>query len=248
MTDLKPFMRDCVEVGLDEAGRGPGFGRLYTAAVIWPKHPPNVPELSLIRDSKTIKSERDMKRAYDFVRKTAVAWEVTYAEEDEVNRDGPLQADMNALHRGLNILIHGGKKIEHILMDGNYFRPYIEPLSDVKVPHTCVVKGDRRYQSIAAASILAKWSRDQYILDLCEEYPELDRRYSIGKNKGYMTQAHRDGIALHGITEFHRKKYKCCAGRPLNPVGTPRKRSAPVVRIRQRQTISVQLRSVGSQT
>lgn len=238
-TELRSFMRDCVEVGLDEAGRGPGFGRLYTAAVIWPKDPPNVPELALVRDSKTIKTERDMKRAYDFVRNTAIAWKVTYAEVDEVTRDGPLGADMNALHRALDGLVHEGTEFEHILMDGNHFRKYGD------IPHTCVIKGDSKYQSIAAASILAKRSRDQYILDLCQNYPDLDKRYSLSRNKGYMTQAHRDGIARHGITEFHRKEYRCCKGRPLNPVTTPQIRTRPIIRprSRSRQQITVTLRN-----
>jgi ribonuclease HII len=206
---LLAFMNECCEVGLDESGRGPGFGRLYAAAVIWPKELVHSPELSLIQDSKKIKSVHKMEQAYTFACKTAVEWAVAYATEEEVTQYGPLEADMIALHRALDKLI---LRPEHILMDGNYFKPY------GNISYTTVIKGDDKYQSIAAASIIAKWTRDQYIRDICIEYPLLDTRYGLSTNKGYLTQQHRDGIVKYGISEFHRKKYKGCAGHPVIPV------------------------------
>jgi ribonuclease HII len=186
-----------IEVGLDETGRGPAFGRVYAAAVIWP------PDLisDLIRDSKTIKSERAMKIAYDFIMQNALAVSVAYATEQEIDTWNILQADMMAMHRaleGLSIPFH------EIIVDGNYFKPW------KNYPWTTVVKGDAKYYSIAAASIVAKYTRDHYIKDLCAVEPDLNTKYDLLKNKGYPTPAHLAGIAKHGISPFHRKTFKCC--------------------------------------
>ena len=204
---LLPWMNNDaeIEVGLDEVGRGPGFGRLYTAAVIWPKDLVVAP---LVMDSKKIKSSLKMQQAYDFIVENAVDWYVDYATVEEVNDHGPLKADMISMHRALQ-----GLKLvpDHILVDGNYFKPTYKDIAT-----TTVKSGDAKYFSIAAASILAKWSRDQHIKELCLMYPLLDTRYGISNNKGYLTTRHIQGIEDHGITEFHRHKYKRCAGFPLN--------------------------------
>ena len=190
------------EVGLDEAGRGPVFGRVYAAAVIWSA---NV-DSDLIRDSKTIKSARGMRAAYDFIMTHAMAVSVAWATETEIDELNILQADMLAMHRALDGLSGSGVAFEFILVDGNYFKPY------KGVPHETVVKGDSKYYSIAAASIVAKYTRDQYITDLCEHDPELNRKYDLRKNKGYPTRAHLTGIKTYGISPGHRKTFKTCLG------------------------------------
>ena len=194
------------EVGLDEAGRGPCFGRLYTAGVIWPRNI-SAADAPLVKDSKKLTANQ-IQRAYRFITGTVTEWHVTYAEHTEVEQYGPLAADMRSLHRCLDLFT---TPFHHILMDGNYFKPtYQRAGTAAPTPHTTVVSGDANYLSIAAASIIAKYHRDGYIASLCAKYPLLDQRYGLGKNKGYLTAAHRDGISKYGISEFHRKTYKCC--------------------------------------
>jgi ribonuclease HII len=187
------------EVGLDEAGRGPVFGRVYAAAVIWPANLYS----DLIRDSKTIKSAKGLRAAYDFIMTSAVAVSVAWATETEIDALNILQADMLAMHRALDDL---GTPFDYILVDGNYFKAY----KDIR--HETVVKGDSKYYSIAAASIVAKYTRDKYINDLCANEPDLDIKYDLLKNKGYPTRAHLAGIQKHGIAPGHRKTFKSCLG------------------------------------
>jgi ribonuclease HII len=195
--ETKHSKQDIIEVGLDETGRGPAFGRVYAAAVIWP------PDLTseLIRDSKTIKSVKSMKNAYDFIKTNAIAVTVAYASEQEIDTLNILQADMLAMHRALDAL---RIEFDEIIVDGNYFKPY------KSFKYTTIVKGDAKYYSIAAASIVAKYERDLYISHLCDVYPDLDEKYDLLKNKGYPTPAHLAGITTHGISPYHRKTFKCC--------------------------------------
>lgn len=214
MPTPQPFMhKDKIEVGLDEAGRGPCFGRLYTAGVIWPIEVTSA-AAPLVRDSKTL-NWNQIQQAYKYVTETAVEWHVTYAEHSEVDQYGPLKADMRSLHRCLDKF---QSPFQHILMDGNYFKPdYVAPGEKV-CPCTTVVKGDAHYLSIAAASIIAKYTRDKYILDLCLEYPLFDTRYDLAKNKGYFTAKHKLGVQTHGISEFHRVSYKCCKDQSVSVI------------------------------
>jgi ribonuclease HII len=108
---------------------------------------------------------------------------------------------MVAMHRALDGL---SLPVQHILVDGNYFRPYRD------IPYTTVVKGDSKFYSIAAASIVAKYTRDKYIIDLCAAEPDLDRKYGLIRNKGYPTKAHLAGIKAYGISVYHRKTFRCC--------------------------------------
>ena len=198
------------EIGLDEAGRGPCFGRLYVAGVVWPR---NLRPIDLIRDSKTLTSKQ-LEQAYEFIIQNIPSKDrnVCYADVEEINQYGPLHSDMRALHRCLDLF-----EIcpDHILMDGNYFKPkYYRNDSEIK--YTTVIKGDSKYYSIAGASILAKWNRDKYILELCRSHPVIDQWYSISSNKGYLTKKHREGLDKFGITNYHRKKYKCCIGKNMN--------------------------------
>jgi ribonuclease HII len=199
-----------LEAGVDEAGRGPALGRVYAAAVIWPAnlHSP------LVRDSKKI-PHKAMKTAYDFVIANAIDYSIAYASESEIDRYNILQADMLAMHRAVDglRLIPG-----HLLVDGDYFKIYQDRDGEF-VNYSTVIQGDNTYYSIAAASILAKYSRDSYIEELCDTYPALDERYGLRGNKGYVGAArHKEGIERYGVSQFHRLSFRCCQGRPINPV------------------------------
>ena len=197
-------MKDCLEAGVDEAGRGPLFGRVYTAAVILDQ----TFDHSRVKDSKKFTSKKKIKEASDYIKEHAVSWSITYADEKVIDEINILKATMKSMHESI-LGLH--KKPEHLLIDGNYFKPIVQVIDEklVHMPYTCVEKGDNTYTSIAAASILAKVARDEYILDLCEKHPEL-KQYGIDKNKGYGAKIHMEAIKKYGITEWHRKSYKPC--------------------------------------
>ena len=201
---MQPFMKDCLEAGVDEAGRGPLFGRVYTAAVILDQ----TFDHSRVKDSKKFTSKKKIKEASDYIKEHAVSWSITYADEKVIDEINILKATMKSMHESI-LSLH--KKPEHLLIDGNYFKPIVQVIDEklVHMPYTCVEKGDNTYTSIAAASILAKVARDEYILDLCEKHPEL-KQYGIDKNKGYGAKIHMEAIKKYGITEWHRKSYKPC--------------------------------------
>lgn len=182
-----------VEVGLDEAGRGPLAGSVFAGAVLLP---PDFCDERL-NDSKKM-TERDRRAVREVIEREAVAWgmgEVTAAEIDEINI---LNASFRAMRRAYAQLLERlpqGMAVERLLVDGNRFRP-----GTLVVPYECVVKGDAKLAPIAAASVLAKTSRDDYMLRLHEEYPH----YGWDRNKGYPTAEHREAIARHGLTPYHR--------------------------------------------
>lgn len=183
------FYTDCIEAGCDEAGRGCLAGSVYAAAVILPSDYDN----PLLNDSKQL----SVKLRYalrDQIVHDAVAWAVGIVTPEEIDRINILNASFLAMHRALDQL---AVRPEAIIVDGNRFRPYRD------LPYTTIVKGDGKYQAIAAASILAKTFRDDYMDRLDEEYPMYDWR----SNKGYPTRRHREGIRLHGISPYHRKSY-----------------------------------------
>lgn len=183
------FYTDCIEAGCDEAGRGCLAGSVYAAAVILPSDYDN----PLLNDSKQL----SVKLRYalrDQIVHDAVAWAVGIVTPEEIDRINILNASFLAMHRALDQL---AVRPEAIIVDGNRFRPYHD------LPYTTIVKGDGKYQAIAAASILAKTFRDDYMGRLDEEYPMYDWR----SNKGYPTRRHREGIRLHGISPYHRKSY-----------------------------------------
>ncbi len=199
---MKEFMeKGMLEIGVDEAGRGPLFGRVYAAAVVWP---PGL-ETNLVKDSKKL-SESALKKAYNFIINNVTAYGIAYSSEDEVDEYNILNATIKTMHKAIKqcYLIP-----DNILVDGNQFNVYFDQ-NDEPVNYATIIKGDDNYFSIAAASILAKYTRDMYIYDLCNKYPELDERYNLRKNKGYGAKAHIDGIKEHGITEFHRKTFGIC--------------------------------------
>ena len=184
------YYTDKVEAGCDEAGRGCLAGSVYAAAVILP---PNY-ENELLNDSKQL-SERKRYLLRSIIENDAVAWAVGVVTAEEIDKINILNASILAMHRALDAL---KVQPEAIIVDGNRFKPYND------VPYTTIVKGDGKYLSIAAASILAKTYRDDYMKTIAEEYPQYDWK----SNKGYPTVKHREAIKKHGITPYHRKTFR----------------------------------------
>ena len=188
-----------VEAGCDEAGRGCLAGSVYAAAVILPDGYQN----ELLNDSKQL-TEKRRYELREIIERDAVAWAVGIVTPEEIDKINILNASILAMHRALDQL-----KVcpEAIIVDGNRFKKYSPPLfgggRGEALPHTTIVKGDGKYLAIAAASILAKTYRDDYMNRLAEEYPQYDWR----SNKGYPTKKHRDAIRQYGITPYHRKSY-----------------------------------------
>lgn len=178
-----------VEAGCDEAGRGCLAGAVFAAAVILPADFKN-PDLN---DSKQL-SEKRRYALRPVIEREAIAWAVGVVSPEEIDRMNILRASFLAMHRAIERL---EVRPEHLLIDGNRFTPY------PGIPHTTVVKGDGKYLSIAAASVLAKTYRDDYMNELALEYPA----YHWSDNKGYPTQAHREAIRTHGVTPYHRKTF-----------------------------------------
>ena len=178
-----------VEAGCDEAGRGCLAGSVYAAAVIFPEGYEN----EELNDSKQL-TDRRRKMLREIIERDAVAWAVGVVTPEEIDRINILNASILAMHRALDQL---QVRPEAIIVDGNRFKPYQQ------LPHTTIVKGDGKYLSIAAASILAKTYRDDYMDKLAEEYPQ----YDWLSNKGYPTKKHREAIRQYGITPYHRKTF-----------------------------------------
>jgi len=213
---------DLFEIGVDEVGRGPLFGRVYTAAVILPKD--NSFNHSLMKDSKRFTSTKKIEEASNYIKENALGWYVSFEDETVIDEINILQATQASMRNSILKLkeyvtqpFTEEEKNElkfQLLVDGNYFNPIStfnkkRNMIDV-IPHVCIEGGDNKYSSIAAASILAKVSRDKYISDLCSENPELIENYGINSNKGYGSKQHIDGINKHGITKWHRKSFGIC--------------------------------------
>lgn len=191
--------KNIMEVGLDEVARGCMFGRVYTAAVIWPEDFVEDPNF-VIKDSKKL-SKKKREELYYYIIDNAVDWNVNYTEPETIDKINILQATLKSMHINLdNLMID----IDHILVDGTNFNKYSN------IPYTCVVKGDDKYYSIAAASILAKVEHDWYIEELCKKNPELDEKYDLLNNMGYGTKKHMESIKKYGTTTFHRKSFGIC--------------------------------------
>ena len=198
------------EIGVDEVGRGPMLGRVYSAAVVLPKD--DSFNHVLMKDSKRFSSKRKIIEAYDCIKENCIAWNVGYASESVIDDINIRNATHRAMHEAIKGIIKPGIEY-HLLVDGNDFRPYTvmnEDIGIVQIPTTCIEGGDDKYTAIAAASIIAKVTRDKYIEELCDVYPELDENYGILRNKGYGTKIHMDGILAYGITKFHRKTFGIC--------------------------------------
>lgn len=178
-----------IEAGCDEAGRGCLAGSVYAAAVIFPEGYTN----EELNDSKQLTDKR-RKKLREIIERDALAWAVGIVTPEEIDKINILNASILAMHRALDQLQIRPKAV---IVDGNRFKPYNG------LPHTTIVKGDGKYLSIAAASILAKTYRDDYMDKLAEEFPQYDW---LG-NKGYPTKKHREAIKVHGITPYHRRSF-----------------------------------------
>lgn len=187
---LATHTTDKIEAGCDEAGRGCLAGPVFAAAVILPKdfsHP-------LLNDSKQL-SEKQRETVRPLIEAEAMAWAVAQVDPAEIDEVNILNASFLAMHRSVDQL---EVKPELLLIDGNRFKPY------ATIPHECIIKGDGKYRSIAAASILAKTYRDDYMKKIAAEFP----MYSWEGNKGYPTKVHRLAIQAHGATPYHRRSFR----------------------------------------
>jgi ribonuclease HII len=194
MDKLKPFLKsDILEAGVDEVGRGCLAGPVVASAVILP----NNFDFDIVKDSKQL-SENKRIEAVKIIKENALYWAVYSVNSKRVDEINILQATYEAMHGALNKMeVNSGIKVEHILVDGDKFNGYKGVL------HTCVVKGDATYYSIAAASILAKVTRDEYMKYLSSNAPV----YDWANNKGYGSKKHRAAIVEHGVTEYHRMSF-----------------------------------------
>jgi ribonuclease HII len=205
-----------IEIGIDEAGRGPMFGRVYAGVAVLPKD--DSFDHSQMKDSKKFHSKKKIEQVAEYIKENAIAWAVEYEDEQTIDEINILQATQSAMHKGIKNVLSQLKDINYdkilLLVDGNYYKPFTilnknkTKLETIK--YQMVEGGDNKYTSIAAASILAKVERDTYIDKLCEENPELIDHYGIDSNKGYGSKKHMDGIKQHGITKWHRKTFGIC--------------------------------------
>ena len=183
------FYDNVIEAGCDEAGRGCLAGSVYAAAVIFPKDYEN----ALLNDSKQLSAKKSY-MLREIVEGDALAWAVGIVTPEEIDKMNILNASIFAMHRALDLL---KVRPEAVIVDGNRFKPY------QNLPYSTIVKGDGKYLSIAAASILATTYRDDYMAGLAEQFPQYDWK----SNKGYPTKKHREAIKSFGITPFHRKSF-----------------------------------------
>lgn len=194
---LLPYMYpDIPEAGCDEAGRGCLCGPVSCAAVILP---PGF-ECEELNDSKQLSAKR-REELRPLIEREALAWAVVMVGPEEIDRINILRASIAGMQRALDALTVRPK---HILVDGNRFSPYRDPESFMDIPHHTVVKGDGKYMSIAAASILAKTHRDELMMRYAEQYPG----YGWERNAGYPTKEHREAILRLGITPIHRRSFR----------------------------------------
>tara|TARA_Y100000593_G_C4303144_1_gene334378 strand:+ start:397 stop:1002 length:606 start_codon:yes stop_codon:yes gene_type:complete len=190
---------DKIELGLDEAGRGCLFGPVCVAGVIWVNEDPN-PDLH-IKDSKKM-SEKKRKILREYIESNAVAYNIQFICSEEIDKINILEASILGMNQCIDEIVKT-TEIDTILIDGPQFNFYDG------IPHVCINGGDNKYKSIAAASILAKTHRDEWIENLVRDNPELEK-YGLLKNKGYGTKEHLEAIKKYGITQWHRKTFGIC--------------------------------------
>lgn len=225
------------ELCLDEVGRGCLFGRAYIACVILPRDGTFIG--TDIKDSKKFSSKKKIKEVSEYIKQNALVWHIEHVESDVIDKINILQAVMRGMHECIrNVLLKlkekglSGKEIaleadyqdEFLaLVDGNYFNPYRwfddRTESICELPAVTVEQGDAKYMGIAAASILAKVARDEYINEMCVAHPDLIERYALDTNVGYGTKKHLEGIHSHGITKWHRRTFgNACKNAEINDV------------------------------
>lgn len=210
---FNPSTTSGYEVGVDEVGRGPMFGRVYVAAVVLPKC--DTFDYSSIKDSKKFTSRKKIKCVSDYIKSNALAYSVKHLDADVIDKINIREATLSCMKLVLDDVC--SRFITHelfLLIDGNDFRPYMFYDNHHQlykhIPHVTVKGGDNAYASIAAASILAKVARDEYIDDLVQKHPRLQECYDLANNKGYGTTKHLHGIATHGLSPWHRKSFGIC--------------------------------------
>ena len=207
MNELLPYQnKDVLELGIDEAGRGCLFGRVYVAGVILPD---NILELCdeeniIIKDSKKL-SKKNKNKAREFIEKNAIDYAIVYKNNNEIDVKNILAATLEAMH---DVVSKINIKPEKILVDGTQFKKYKDDNGNI-IDYECIIEGDNKFMSIAAASILAKTYKDEYIENIVKEYPDLNK-YDLLNNSGYGTQNHLDAIKIYGISDFHRKTFGIC--------------------------------------
>ena len=213
-------MSEKLIIGVDEAGRGPLFGDVYTSAIILPDHSEEF-DLSLLKDSKKFTSKKKIKEVFQYIQDKTSIYSIDFATHDEIDKINILQATQRSMHKSIyNVITQYIKKTEnftpelfdciHICIDGNYFNAfhYFYENKYYKISHECLVKGDALCKAISAASILAKVARDNYIDAFIQENPDYDEKYKLSSNKGYGTKQHIEGIRLHGYSPYHRKTFR----------------------------------------
>jgi len=207
-----------IEIGADEAGRGPMFGRVYSGAVVLPKD--DSFDHFKMKDSKkfTSKNPKKIQEVAEYIKEHAIAWAVEYEDERVIDEINILQATQSAMHKAIRSVMRQLKGLDtnnlFLLIDGNYFKPLtIVNKTNNRIENAkyeTIEGGDNKYTAIAAASILAKVERDKYIDELCLHNPELVEKYGIDSNKGYGSKRHMDGIKQYGITKWHRRSFGIC--------------------------------------
>ena len=218
---LKKFYHldtNIIEIGADEAGRGPMFGRVYSGAVVLPKD--DSFDHYKMKDSKkfTSKNNKKIQEVAEYIKANAIAWAVEYEDERVIDEINILQATQSAMHKAIRSVLRQIKDLDtnnlFLLIDGNYFKQLtVFNKSNNRIENAkfeTIEGGDNKFTSIAAASILAKVERDKYIEELCKENPELVEKYGIDSNKGYGSKTHMDGIRKYGITKWHRRTFGLC--------------------------------------
>jgi len=218
-----------LEIGVDEAGRGPMFGRVYVSAVVLPRDSKQF-DFSKMKDSKKFHSDKKIKEVAEYIKLNAISWSVKFAEHGAIDALNIRRATIQTMHEAIrdvcdDIKSQGKNKNGedfYLLIDGNDFIPMLHPhpqsqshdskqsKQSMHLHYSTIEGGDNTYASIAAASILAKVSRDEYIMELCKQHPELQEKYDLENNKGYGTKKHMDGIKQHGISEWHRRSFGIC--------------------------------------
>ena len=207
--DLRYLHDDAIEAGIDEAGRGCLFGRMYVAAVVLPSEldcfSDNGDLLMSIKDSKKL-SEKKRDILYDYIKENAVDYSVQWCDNKQIDEENVLQADLNTMHKALDALV---VPVQRILVDGDCWKPWAK---DPEAEVFKIIEGDSKFLAIAAASILAKVERDRWVISECDANPDWDTHYGLRSNKGYGTAKHMEGIKTHGVTPLHRMSYAPCSG------------------------------------
>ena len=220
--------KEIVEIGVDEVGRGPLFGRVYSAAVILPKN--NEFEYKRMKDSKKFTSKKKLNETAEYIRKNCVSYSIGFEEHNIIDKHNIRNATHMCMHHAIKKLLNNKLNNNNnlLLVDGIDFKTitYMDNENECieSLRHICIKEGDNKYCAIAAASILAKCARDTYIEELCNENHELIERYDLLNNKGYGTKKHLAGIREYGISEWHRKSFGICKnynGSSLLPSGSP---------------------------